>query len=177
LRLDLGDDRRLRSGEQINLTPATNAHAGARYDWTMSGGAELGCADCPQPVLRALTDAVVRLTLTDSTGCAVSDSLSIGVDPATEVYLPTAFSPDGDGVNDRFYAMGTVGELLHLRIFDRWGSVVFEVQNGLVGDSGYGWDGRIRGRPAPAGVYLVVTRVRFPDGREASFLSELNIMR
>ncbi|NJC25665.1 T9SS type B sorting domain-containing protein [Neolewinella antarctica] len=79
-----------------------------------------------------------------------------------EVYLPTAFSPNGDGVNDVYRpALGRSGcrsfDAYTLRVYDRWGGLVF-LSDGLT----LGWDGEVNGRPATGGVFTVV--VGYFDG-------------
>jgi len=67
-----------------------------------------------------------------------------------KVFVPTAFTPNGDGKNDLFKILGTENiSSLHLKIFNRWGEIVFETR-----DKAKGWDGRHKGVPAPLGNYV-----------------------
>lgn len=175
--VDLGEDRRIRINEEINLSYVSSAGAGASYAWTVSGGGTLSCVDCPRPMLRATSDAVVTLTLTDAQGCTATDSVALGVDVVRKVYRPNAFSPDDDGVNDRFYLQGRDGAVRYLRIFNRWGALVYESRDGTVGDERHGWDGMIRGRPAEPGVYLYSALVEFSDGVQDAFSGALTLLR
>jgi gliding motility-associated-like protein len=92
-----------------------------------------------------------RLSVTDSNGCMGTDSILVkdSVCPQN-VYLPSAFSPNGDGRNDLFRPM-LIGATSYFRfiVFDRWGRAVFETSNPSAG-----WDGTINGRRQPAGVYV-----------------------
>jgi gliding motility-associated-like protein len=94
-------------------------------------------------------DHTVWLTVWNPIGCV--DSTSVLVQPPAHVYVPNAFSPDGDGVNETF---GPIGHDLYdyeLRIFDRWGEVIFETE-----DPAKEWDGKVNGGDAVAqnGVYV-----------------------
>ena len=71
--------------------------------------------------------------------------------PGERILLPNAFTPDGDGLNDEFKAMGQPDNLssFSMTIFNRWGQMVFESKDVL-----FGWDGTIKGAEAPAGTYV-----------------------
>lgn len=65
------------------------------------------------------------------------------------VYVPNSFSPNGDGINDTFRVSALALETFRLRIYNRWGELVYEGRTPLSG-----WDGRLNGRLAPASTYL-----------------------
>jgi gliding motility-associated-like protein len=71
--------------------------------------------------------------------------------PGEQILLPNAFTPDGDGLNDVFKAIGRPDKLtsFSMKIFNRWGQMVFETK-----DITLGWDGTYQGKPAPAGTYV-----------------------
>ena len=76
-----------------------------------------------------------------------TDSLEV-LGCACEVFVPTAFSPDGDGLNDLFKAEGCLPELFKLQVYNSWGQRVFYSEN-----ISKGWDGKFNGKPAPEGMY------------------------
>ncbi len=84
-----------------------------------------------------------------------------------EVYIPTAFSPNADGINDLFtiYGGDEVKEIPRLRIFNRWGAMVFASTAIGAGSPGSGWDGQAGGQPAPAGIYVYQAHIIFDDGQ------------
>ncbi len=89
--------------------------------------------------------------------CTKSDSIQITSCPVlTYFYLPTAFTPNGDGLNDTFRPIFSEIVEFHLIIFNRWGEKVFETS-----DSGKGWDGTYQGSFCVAGVYTYV--LTYPD--------------
>jgi gliding motility-associated-like protein len=97
--------------------------------------------------------------VTDKNGCTASDTVSVAQKYClVGLFVPNAFTPDGNGSNDRFRPLvyGQV-ELLDFAVFDRFGQRVFETQTPL-----QGWDGRIAGSPAPAGAYVWFCRYRYP---------------
>jgi gliding motility-associated-like protein len=91
-----------------------------------------------------------RVTVTDTHGCTGSDSVQLkNCDSA--LYVPNAFSPNGDGKNDVFRVVSTGDNVsdFSMLIYDRWGELVFQTT-----DIHSGWDGQMQGRPAPAGTYV-----------------------
>lgn len=103
-------------------------------------------------------------TLQSSENC---DSLVHLVLDRYKTYIPNAFSPDGDGINDTFTIYGSedIKEVAELRIFNRWGVQVFEKQNFSPGDDTEGWDGRQGGQFAPPGTYVYLARIVFDDDK------------
>jgi gliding motility-associated-like protein len=85
-------------------------------------------------------------------GCAYEQVFQLSVrDCRARIYLPNAFSPNGDGTNDFLFPQGKDFELIELSVFDRWGGLVFYRRG-----SQARWDGTsASGRPLPGGLYIV----------------------
>lgn len=90
---------------------------------------------------------IYYLTVNNGT-CKATDSLVVTAE-CSSVYVPNAFTPNNDGVNDVFKAMGMELKDFSLIIYNRWGEKVFQTK-----DINLGWDGTYRGTPAPLGVYI-----------------------
>jgi gliding motility-associated-like protein len=73
------------------------------------------------------------------------------LNPEPEASLPTAFSPNGDDNNDILFIRGSCVKEVSLKVYDRWGELVFQTQTTSIG-----WDGNFKGSPAAAGVYVYV---------------------
>ena len=126
------------------MTVAAGAYAAYRWSSGQSGN----------PVL--LTgEGDYFVTVTDAFGCAGSDSLFVAEICPTAVYVPNAFSPNDDGVNDDFAVAAFDAEYLRLRIYDRWGNRLYEETS-----TAPAWDGRSSGKPAAAGTYVWTLEVR-----------------
>jgi gliding motility-associated-like protein len=81
------------------------------------------------------------------------------------VFIPNTFSPNGDGHNDVFFVRGRgLDRVKSLRVFDRWGEVVFEKQNFPVNDASVGWDGRYKGADPKPDVYVYQVEVFCTNG-------------
>lgn len=100
-------------------------------------------------------------------GCIVEDYRTIFVEQTKDYYVPNAFSPNEDGINDRFTIFGNnrIRQINYLQIFSRWGQLVFEQRDLPPNDAFQGWDGIYRGQVAEPGTYLFSAELEYPDGR------------
>ncbi|MBZ0099247.1 MAG: gliding motility-associated C-terminal domain-containing protein [Taibaiella sp.] len=82
------------------------------------------------------------------------------MDKRDNLYVPSAFSPNGDGKNDVF-RITNLGfqRIMEFRVFNRWGQEIFSTN-----DHRRGWDGTWEGVPQEMGVYNYLIRVAYPDG-------------
>jgi len=121
---------------------------GAAYAWTPSTG--LSRSDTARPVFRSDREQDYRVRIETVTGCVTVDSLLVRMFPSSEVYVPRAFSPNGDGHNDllEVFLVG-IREVRYFRVFNRWGQLVYETTGRL-----QLWDGHVRGVRQPADSYV-----------------------
>lgn len=108
-----------------------------------------------------ITDSSQSITAIarSQSGCVDSASVNIIVDPLSGLFLPTAFTPNGDGKNDVFKILGGKIQKLDLKIFNRWGQVVFSTT-----DRTKAWDGSFAGKPQSAGNYVYVLKAVLQNG-------------
>jgi gliding motility-associated-like protein len=91
----------------------------------------------------------------------------------SNVFIPTAFSPNGDQNNDVFYIHGIdPQQTFNFRVFNRWGQIVFQTSS-----MSYGWDGTTDGKMNPSDVYAYMIEVRNPDGTSESRSGNITLMR
>ena len=100
----------------------------------------------PQQNFQRLT---YRLLTRSSSGEYESASNTVSVDQPFQFFFPTAFSPNGDGLNDVFRAVGRFASTFRLQVLNRWGQVIFEAKSPQEG-----WDGTYNGKPVPPETYL-----------------------
>lgn len=165
------------SEEVIGLGDATQLRAlvaptDPDISLSWSPAESLSCTACPAPLAEPLVTTTYALTASLD-GCSVTDSLTVIVVPGVPYYLPTAFSPNGDGVNDNFRLFVARGVLsAEMDVFDRWGALVY------AGDVlAAGWDGSFRGRPAATGVYAYSGQLILVDGSVLEFKGSFMLLR
>ena len=135
------------SGESTTLG-ITSSSVGETYSWSPTTG--LSCNNCQNPTAKPTTTTVYHVTITDSDGCSKEDSVTITVkENCGTIFVPEAFSPNGDGKNDVLYVRGDCIETMNFQVYDRWGNKMFESTNTSIG-----WDGKYNGQPMDAGSYV-----------------------
>ncbi len=166
-------------GESISLTALTSLPEGELDSIQWTNGIYLSCTDCLDPVATPLTQSTFVVTLFKG-NCSATDSLNVFVDRGDgEVYVPTAFSPNGDGHNDKFmiYAGPTVNRIKSFLVFDRWGEVVYEYSDFDPSDPARGWDGILDGQPMNPAVYVWFAEVEFQDGSVEVMEGDVTLVR
>lgn len=94
------------------------------------------------------------VAVTNDWGCTARDTIKVEESCTPGVFIPTAFSPNGDGVNDTFEIKGSFIEKFDLKVFNRWGTAIFSLEGAtLESAQGQFWDGRYQGQPVDSGVY------------------------
>lgn len=176
LSLELGPDTTLRRGAKVTFKPQLNFNP-SQISWSPPTG--LSSAESLNAQAEPAFTTTYTLLLSDSLGCEVSDKIRVLVAGQVEAYFPNAFSPNGDDVNDYFSGYGgdDIEALEYLRVFDRWGNLVFEGTNIPVDDPTKGWDGTSRGQPSPIGLYVFSSVVRMKNGSTYSKAGEVNLVR
>jgi gliding motility-associated-like protein len=106
--------------------------------------------------------------------CTASDTVVLVVE-ATFKGFPTAFSPNGDGRNERFRPIDLDAQYLRsFKVFNRWGQLVYD--NAQLSDGG--WDGTLKGSEQPSDVYLYVVEYQLPQDAEPTVLrGEITLVR
>ncbi|HSG67392.1 MAG TPA: gliding motility-associated C-terminal domain-containing protein [Bacteroidales bacterium] len=90
--------------------------------------------------------------IADVQGCADADTLTISEDCPSLIWFPNSFTPNGDGINESFKPVYDNVDVYQIRIFNRWGQLVFESNN-----INNGWDGKLNGELCPGGVYVFIS--------------------
>lgn len=134
-------------GSSVNLHASPTGYG---YTWTPS--ATLDNGNVQHPVATPTQTTTYGLTVSD-TGCVLMDSVTVYVRDVIcgkpDIYVPNAFTPDGDGNNDKVFVRGNNLREMKLSIFHRWGEKVFETT-----DQKVGWDGTFKGRECDPAVFV-----------------------
>jgi gliding motility-associated-like protein len=144
--------------------PATYSPGVFTWNWTPSTG--LNCPTCATPDANPKFNTTYSVLFTDNNGCSNSASIEvIVVCKNMNLFIPNTFSPNGDGSNEIFYPRGKgLDRVKLLRIFNRWGEVVFEKKDFPVNDPSQGWNGTFKGRKPIADVYVYQAEVFCDNG-------------
>jgi gliding motility-associated-like protein len=175
--VNLGDDQFINLGDPVTLNMQSNI-APQSILWTGPNGENW-------QGVSSLTISPMRtgrydITIADENDCEATDHIMVYVEGGADAYLPTAFSPNGDGKNDRFtvFAGGDVKQIAHLQVFDRWGELVFEAHNFAPNDDLHlGWDGRHKGRAMDPALFIAMAEVELVDGTKKTLKGEVVLVK
>jgi gliding motility-associated-like protein len=129
------------------------------YNWLPT--TRLSCADCPVPFANPQYTTKYTVEVEDRYGCRNSGNITIIVVCGKEnVFIPNTFSPNGDGRNEVFYPKGTgLFRIKSMRVFNRWGEIVFEKKEFAANDPSVGWNGTYKGKPASPDAYIYTMEI------------------
>jgi gliding motility-associated-like protein len=152
--VDLGADTTVAYGSSLTLE---GGDPGAVFEWSTG-------ATTQSITLTDLKNDTAVSVVVSRNGCSGQDEILIRVEPAplSRVFIPSAFTPDGDGRNDTFHPVLMHVEEPQLMVFDRWGKMLFRSSEQEIR-----WDGKCGSKPCPDGVYVwkLVYEARLEDDR------------
>jgi gliding motility-associated-like protein len=125
------------------------------------------------------TPGLYAVTVTDANGCSATDAIRVSIALRRQVWVPNAFTPDGDGFNDyiAIFTDESVLRVLTFQIADRWGGLCYRRDNFAPNFATDGWDGRWRGQPAPSGVYTWFAMLEYQDGGKTFLEGSISLLR
>ncbi len=177
--ITFSDNPEIKLCDSVRLEPSINDAALDIISWSGDDVSSLSCTDCLNPFASPTNNAEYILSLTSVDGCTTTDSISVFVEKRRRVYVANIFSPNGDGNNDIFLinAGCEASMVTRLGIYDRWGSLVYEVENILPNDENSGWNGVFNNEDILPGVYSWQAEILFIDGMELPFSDHFTLIR
>ena len=171
---------KIRLGDSLQLRGLPGIPAAAVSGFLWSPVENLDCSDCKVVLAKPFKNTLFNLVLTDSAGCTASAQARIEVDESWDLFVPNAFSPNSDGLNDGvtiFANPAVVTDVELFEIFDRWGNKVFGRTHFQVGDETLGWDGQLREKVLDPGVFVWFARLKLLDGRSVEEKGNITLVR
>jgi gliding motility-associated-like protein len=158
-------------GDQFQLLATSVA---TDYVWTPSTG--LDNPNVPNPILTAgqVGDMIVyKVTASTQAGCKGEGFVRLRVYKGPELYVPTGFTPNGDGKNDTFFPFPVgVKSIKYFRVFNRWGQMLFSTST-----LNHGWDGKFGGIEQGSGVYVWMVEGLTLDNRAITKKGTITLIR
>ncbi len=157
--VDLGPDQRLCPGQFISL----DAGQFSTYLWNTGAVTS---------ILSVTSIGVYNVLIYNDLNCQAADTISILEGCGDQIWLPTSFTPNSDGLNDIYLAYGIAVENFKMQVFNRWGQVVF-TSNSIYD----GWDGKFDGSFSSIGVYTSKVEATLYDGTVLTLRSRFFLSR
>ena len=147
--------------------------------WAWTPDVNLSCNNCGNPAASPIFNTLYYVTVTDANSCSSSDSILVKtICNGDNYFIPNTFSPNNDGVNDVFYPRGTnLYNIQSMRVFNRWGQMVFERRNFPANSASDGWDGTFNNRPAPSDAYIYIVEVICNNAQVVTLKGDITLIR
>ncbi len=175
--IDPGADTRIFLGFDTLIRAVSNYNP-VSYTWSPE---EVDCINQPCSIVRVGPVATTLYTVigTNAAGCLDTARVEVQVIEDLPLYIPNAFTPNGDGVNDGFTIFGgpALARIESLRIFHRWGGLVFEGREFAPNEPGLGWNGTFEGKPINPAVFAYQATVLFKNGRVVELTGDVTVVR
>jgi len=173
----------IRLGDSIQLQADVNGNIDS-VQWSPPDAFEpcdpetdpLGCLS---PWVRPESITTYEIFVANEKGCNDRASITVVVEKVRNVYIPSAFSPNNDGINDTFriFTDDTVEQVESFLVFDRWGNVVHQYLNFDPRNPAHGWDGTFRGKPMNPAVFTFFAQILFNDGSSQLFKGDVSLIK
>ncbi len=173
LHVSLPENFKINVGDSIALTPTLNFNP-LYVRWYRPE--DVSCDTCIFTFAKPINSTILRFVATDASYCTTEADINIQVNRTRQIFIPTAFSPNGDGINDFFTVSGDrqFDFVRTCYISDRWGNIVFGKENEK---PDLQWDGTFKGSVVPTGVYIYYMEVHFRDGEDVIYRGDVTVVR
>ena len=176
--LFMDEDQEIDLGCNIIIGSETNNTSLIDISWNNIENS-LECDDCLETLATPVNDTEYVLTVTSVDDCTASESIFVTVNKIRNVYVPNVFSPDGDGNNDYFFinTNKSVANIKTFRVYDRWGSLMYEERDLPPNEPSSGWDGRFKGTIVNSAVFVWMAEVEYLDGVISTITGDVTVLK
>ncbi|MEY4542073.1 MAG: hypothetical protein RL411_150, partial [Bacteroidota bacterium] len=174
--VDAGADTTVKAGYPVRLEPTYSADV-TRIQWVPAQF--LNCADCRNPVATLSYSTTYTVFVYTKEGCVSKDVVNVLATCTKEnIFIPNTFSPNGDGYNEIFYPRSRgVERIKSMKIFSRWGQLVYVKDNFLANDQLSGWDGKRIGAYVTPDVYVYMIDLLCENGTIITIKGDVTLVR
>jgi gliding motility-associated-like protein len=175
-KVELDDETTVVLGNTIDLVPRISPDV---YDARWSPTAGLFRTEFPGITVKPSQTTTYTVEVFNRHGCTNTDQITVNVMcNNSNMFVPNSFSPNGDGMNDVFFPRGTgIFTIKSMRIFSRWGEVIYQRNNFKANDPSKGWDGSFKGQKMNADAFVYTIEVICDNQAEMTFKGSVTLIR
>ncbi|MBC7888880.1 MAG: gliding motility-associated C-terminal domain-containing protein [Ferruginibacter sp.] len=161
----------------VQLTPRVEGGVLSSYLWKQDPF--LSCINCFAPVVTPRHTGEYIFIARNEYACTDTAYAIVRTFTSGLINIPSAFSPNHDGLNDIFYILAGAGVSLvkNFSVFNRWGQKIFETSNIPPNDPGFGWDGSHKGVEAAPGTYIYLVKIPGANGKDQVYKGTIVLLR
>ncbi len=170
------DNITMQAGQPVRLETTSTPDI-TQWRWEPSTG--LDNPTIANPMANPLQTTTYTCVAVNGGGCLARDMVTVYVlCDKNNIFIPNTFSPNHDGVNDAFYPRGTgLFSVKSIKIFNRWGELVYSNKDVTPNDASGGWDGTYKGKPAPADVYVYIMEITCENSKVIPMKGNVTLIR
>jgi len=174
--VNAGEDKTINVSQQVQLVPEISKDV-TSVMWTPSTA--IVSRNYPSITVQPNQTIEYTVEVKNQGGCRAQDRVSVFVlCNNANVFMPNTFSPNGDGANDIFYPRGSgVFKILNLKVFNRWGQMVYDRSNINANDASVGWDGTYKGKALSPDVFVYVLQVICDNNSVLTFKGNIALIK
>ena len=167
------------SEELLELVKYTAVESFSADLWASKKNPDPVCPECISTSVIPHHDGYYWITMDTDNNCILRDSVQIRVIKDRTYFSPNILSINQDNNNDKFFLSGKNKAVkgLYLRIYDRWGNMIFNGGKFDLNDSNYGWDGLKNGFPVVNGVFVWQAALEYLDGYVQNITGDITVIR
>lgn len=168
------------SNERFQIPLQINTPDSLLKEIVWSPGFGLSCVNCVQPTVLSKNSQSYQVVVTGQNDCSTQASIQVNIKESSDVYLPTAFSPNKDGQNDVFQIQANlerVKKIIRFHVYDRYGNMVFNQTEFFPNSIGNSWNGEYQGQLLPVGVYVYWVELELANGEFTRISGTVGLVR
>ncbi|MEO6452780.1 MAG: PKD domain-containing protein [Ginsengibacter sp.] len=174
--VNAGDDKIINVGKTIDLLPVISSDV-INVNWSPTSG--IFRNSYPGVSVKPNESLEYTVEVSNTGGCMARDRVTVNVlCNNANFFVPNTFSPNGDGANDIFYLRGSgIFQIKNLKVFNRWGEVVFEKANIYANDISSGWDGVFKSKKLLPDVFIYTIDIVCDNNTLLTFKGNIALIR
>ncbi|MEO7265921.1 MAG: PKD domain-containing protein, partial [Ferruginibacter sp.] len=174
--VDGGPDKTINTGQSVNLVPIISADV-TNVTWSPTGS--ITQTNYPAITVKPKETTQYLVQVTNAGGCQSRDIVTVFVIcNGANVFIPNTFSPNGDGANDIFYPRGSgLFSIRSLKIFNRWGEIVYQKNDFMPNDERSGWNGMYKGQKLNPDVFIYTMEIMCDNSTVLTYKGNIALIK